>query len=169
MAHTAKDSWGWPGARTRIVDRRGQTLLLCEPDDVPHEAPASVREAVAAANRSRWSTVARSAFISTALLALWWAFRVWRYGMNATLGSVASTGATLVAAGAIGVMLDDLNAPSRGRRALMECLRGHRCPSCCYDLCGTQPGADTLVRCPECGGAWPGPDSVDSPVPGAET
>jgi hypothetical protein len=151
------------------VDRAGQIRWLCENEDVPHGAPAVVRAAVTAANQSRWSSVIKTAIATAVVLTLWSGSRPWSQSLRATLTSLSTSVVVCTVLGAVVMVLDDLKAPNRGRRALRECLHARLCPSCCYDLRATQPGGDTFVRCPECGGVWPGPESVDSPVASAGT
>src|SRR5690349_14733816 len=59
-----------PGRRTRILDRRGRLLPLCEPADLPPGSPPRLRRAVRAANRHRWAHAARIVLLAIAFYLL---------------------------------------------------------------------------------------------------
>jgi hypothetical protein len=138
-----------PGRRTRILDRRGQTLPICTVSDLPAGCDPALRGAVRRANHHRFAYIAATlAAMIILLIAIrltlgkgsggnfpWFMFYWFSIGPSSFLGAK--------------------QVDRNGRAALAALLKARLCPSCGYDLSAIPPDPDTFTTCPECGGAWP--------------
>ncbi|MFG0284931.1 MAG: hypothetical protein ACF8R7_10960 [Phycisphaerales bacterium JB039] len=133
--------------RTRILDHRGKSFRICQPEDLPEEAPGPLAAEVSLANEHRFRAVVVGGVIWAAIMV----------GSCSRLPTATDFLKALGFASAGAVILWGLHAPiarARARAAGLACLRAGLCAACGHSLAGLTKEADECVTCPECGAAW---------------
>ena len=147
------------GRRAMIADDAGRRVPLCDPGDVPGDAPLHVTQAVQRANRHRFIPIILQLVVAVTAVVL---FRVLWYQLGLRPAgfpreSVLDTllrAAVIVAVGCA-VLLAALVVGARRSavRAKSGCLGEGLCPSCCYPI-SEQPEQINGITCAECGSTW---------------